>query len=171
VKLELLLPLAVAAVAPAVNPSFSLLLIVRGVLPNMMVTSRFVCGVPMTARYFTVDEANELLVELKPLMAELLERRARVVMNRNSVIDMLKRDRSDIGGKAASALVVEFIAIERLAKKIRSYGCVLRDINKGLLDFLALRDGREVYLCWRYGEPQIVFYHELHTGFQGREPV
>jgi hypothetical protein len=60
--------------------------------------------------------------------------------------------------------------IEGLIDEIKAYGCVLKDLNAGLLDFLAERDGREVYLCWRYGEDKIEFYHELHTGFQGRRP-
>jgi hypothetical protein len=48
---------------------------------------------------------------------------------------------------------------------------VVKDINVGLLDFLADRHGRDVYLCWRYGEPRIEFYHDLHNGFNGRQPI
>jgi hypothetical protein len=47
----------------------------------------------------------------------------------------------------------------------------VKDLNAGLIDFPARRDGREVLLCWRYGEPQVEFYHELHTGFAGRKRV
>jgi hypothetical protein len=44
-------------------------------------------------------------------------------------------------------------------------------MNGGLLDFLSERNGRDVYLCWRYGEPTISHYHELHTGYNGRRPI
>ena len=45
------------------------------------------------------------------------------------------------------------------------------DNQSGLVDFLAKIDGRDVYLCWRYGEPRVAHYHELHTGYNGRQPV
>jgi hypothetical protein len=84
---------------------------------------------------------------------------------------LLERPGSDMGSPAASAMVQDFIAIERLVKRIRAFGCVVKDLNVGLIDFLAERDGREVYLCWRYGEPAVQYFHELHTGFSGREHV
>ena len=123
----------------------------------------------MPAHYFTVEEANSLIGEIEPLMNQLLDRRAKVVESRHDVAELLDSQSSDIGGRAASELVQDFIAIEQLARKIRSYGCILKDLNVGLVDFLAQRDGREVYLCWRYGEPRVDFYHELHTGFRGRQ--
>jgi hypothetical protein len=120
-------------------------------------------------KYFTLEEANGLLPALEPLMAELLERRARVVQARHEVADIMGDLHSDRGSREASYMVQDFIAIEKLAKKIRGYGCVIKDLNAGLVDFLAERDGREVYLCWRFGEPRIEFFHELHTGFMARE--
>jgi hypothetical protein len=77
----------------------------------------------------------------------------------------------DVGGTAATRMAQEFDVISDLVDEIQAYGCILKDMNTGLLDFLAKRDGREVYLCWRFGEPRVAFYHELHTGFNGRQPV
>ncbi|MFZ0545569.1 MAG: DUF2203 domain-containing protein [Candidatus Promineifilaceae bacterium] len=125
----------------------------------------------MPVRYFTLDEANALLPEIRPLMSEMLNRRGRVVESRHELIPILKSPHQDVGGGIASDVVHDFVAIERLAKKIRGYGCVIKDLNAGLVDFLSERDGRDVYLCWRYGEPSVEYYHELHTGFNGREPV
>ena len=125
----------------------------------------------MTARYFTVEEANALLPEIRPLMAELMERRAKVVSTRGELEPMLESGGDNFGGPKASEMVLEFMAIERLASGIRSRGCVIRDLNAGLVDFLSERDGREVYLCWRYGEPRVEFYHELNAGFQGRQRI
>jgi hypothetical protein len=104
-------------------------------------------------------------------MAELMERRAKVVDTRSEIADLLDDEHRDFGGIVPSAIVQDFIVIEMLAKKIRSKGCIIKDLNAGLLDFLSERDGREVYLCWRYGEPRIEFYHELHTGFQSRQHI
>jgi hypothetical protein len=125
----------------------------------------------MSIRYFTVEEANALLPEIRPLMAELLNRRGKVVEMRHELAPILKRPNHDVGGAAASQIVQDFITIERLAKKIRSYGCIIKDLNGGLVDFLSERNGRDVYLCWRFNEPTIEFYHELHTCFNGRERV
>ena len=125
----------------------------------------------MPARYFTVEEANDLLPEISALMEALQARRANVIESRKQISDLLATGQSDVGGPVASALAQDFAAIESLARHIRSYGCVIKDLNTGLVDFLAKRNGREVYLCWRCGEPQVAFYHELHTGFKGRQPV
>jgi hypothetical protein len=70
---------------------------------------------------------------------------------------------------------IDYKPVERgtslIVHKIQSYGGVVKEIHNGLLDFLSLLNGREVYLCWRYGEAKITFYHELHTGFNGRQPL
>jgi hypothetical protein len=55
--------------------------------------------------------------------------------------------------------------------KIHDLGVELKDPAMGLIDFLALRDGREVYLCWRLGETAIDYWHETDTGFAGRQPL
>ena len=122
----------------------------------------------MAIRYFTIEEANSLLSEIRPLMAELLERRARVVDARPALEGILDDTSSNVGSRKASAATQDFMAIEQLVEKIRAYGCDLKDVNVGLVDFLAEIDGREVYLCWRFGEEKIQFYHDLHSGFQGR---
>lgn len=125
----------------------------------------------MATRYFTVQQANELLPTLEPLVGELLERRARVVATRKELGEVMDDLHKNVGGRVHSEMVQDFMVIEQLVARIQSYGCVLKDMNSGLLDFLAKREGREIYLCWRYGEPRVAFYHELHTGFNGRQPV
>jgi hypothetical protein len=58
-----------------------------------------------------------------------------------------------------------------LANELATFGCVLKDPDKGLIDFLSLRNGREIYLCWVLGEERINFWHYLDTGFAGRQPL
>jgi hypothetical protein len=122
-------------------------------------------------RHFTVDEANALLPEIRPIMADLLERRARVAVAREQLKPVVSDRYSNTGNAEASAVVAEFAVIEALIDQLKAYGCEIKDINGGLLDFPARIDDREVYLCWRYNEPEIAFYHELHTGFGGRKPL
>ena len=125
----------------------------------------------MSVRYFTVDEANELLPELEPLVGRVLALRARITSQSRELGGLLTDLRSNIGGPLPTRLAGEFAEVEELVSRIQSYGCVLKSLEAGLLDFLCERDGRDVYLCWRYGEPRVEYYHELHTGFQGRRPV
>jgi hypothetical protein len=125
----------------------------------------------MSVRYFTIEEANALLPTLKPLMAELLERRASSARQARQVAELLRQRHADLGGPIFAALTAEFVAIERILNDLKVTGCVVKSLEGGLIDFLAQIDGRDVYLCWRYGEESISFYHELHTGFRGRQPL
>jgi hypothetical protein len=125
----------------------------------------------MSLRYFTVVEANRLLPELKPLVGELLERRARASQAGREMRELLGDLSSNVGGRHASELALEFVEIERLISQIQAYGCVIKSLEAGLVDFLSERDGRDVFLCWRYGEPNVAYYHELHTGYQSRRPL
>lgn len=112
-----------------------------------------------------------MLTVLEPLMGQLLEKRAKAARLARDIQPLLTDVRVDIGGAIPSQLAQEFAIIERLLARIQAFGCVVKDLNGGLLDFLSERNGRDVYLCWRYGEPIISHYHELHTGFNGRRPV
>jgi hypothetical protein len=125
----------------------------------------------MAARYFTLEEANALLPRIEPLMGRLLERRAKAARASGEVRELLMDIHVDVGGPTFSELTLDFAVIQELILKIQSFGCQVKDLNAGLLDFLSERDGRDVYLCWRYGEPAIEFYHELHTGYNSRRPV
>ncbi len=125
----------------------------------------------MSIRYFTVEEANEILPSLEPLVGELLERRAKVVRQRQALGTLLDDLRVDVGGTAVSELTVEFEHIERLIRKVQTYGCVIKSINAGLIDFWSKVDGADVFLCWRYGEDVVAYYHPLHEGYNGRLPL
>ena len=125
----------------------------------------------MSLRYFTVPEANALLPELEPLVGRVLALRARASHDSREMGALLADLSSDVGGPLPSRLTGEFAEIEDLIERIQAYGCVLKSLEAGLLDFLCERDGRDVFLCWRYGEPAVQYYHELHTGYQGRRPV
>ncbi len=61
--------------------------------------------------------------------------------------------------------------IATLIDHIQQQGVEVKDIRKGLVDWRAERDGREVYLCWQYGERTVSFWHELADGFAGRQPI
>ncbi len=125
----------------------------------------------MSAKYFTVAEANALLPKIEPIMARLLEKRAKAVRQYQQIEPLLSDLHLDIGGPIPTQMTQDFVAINQMIAQLQTMGCVVKDINIGLLDFLCDRNGRDVYLCWRYGEPEVSFFHDLHTGFNGRQPV
>jgi hypothetical protein len=83
----------------------------------------------------------------------------------------LSKAASNGGSRAAGQLAHQFSRLETGVKGILAHGVLIKDIDTGLVDFLGERAGHEVYLCWRYGEEDILFWHDLQTGFAGRRPI
>ncbi len=75
------------------------------------------------------------------------------------------------GSRKAGELLPHFRRLEEALLTMQGLGLELRDIDAGLVDFPCQRDGRVVYLCWRYGEDAIRFWHDLDAGFAGRRPL
>lgn len=124
----------------------------------------------MTKR-FTLAEANELIPQIQPLMGRLLDHQARLATLYQPLQPLLQKAALNVGSIEISALTAEMAEMEELITTIRAFGCFVKDIKVGLIDFLAEINGREVYLCWRYGEPEITHYHDLESGFNGRRPL
>lgn len=121
--------------------------------------------------YFTLEEANEVVRQIQPLLSKILEIRQRVLEQRTDLIPILQKVRGNGGSRKASDLVDEFRRLEELVTQIQASGAIVKDINRGLIDFPHWRDGREVYLCWQFGEDEIRYWHEIDAGFAGRQPL
>lgn len=121
--------------------------------------------------YFTLQEANEALDAIRPWMDELQTIRLTILANQPEAWPALERSAGNGGNRALSNMVQDFEKLDALVHRIQETGAILKDINLGLLDFPALREGREVYLCWQYGEGDIAFWHEVETGYAGRQPI
>jgi len=122
-------------------------------------------------RYFTLDEANALLGELRPLVGKMLEVRQELLDLQPELEPVLRKVLGNGGNQVASQAAVFFEELRGLVERIQESGVELKDVNTGLLDFRSLRGGREVYLCWRYGEDEISFWHDIDAGFAGRQPL
>lgn len=123
------------------------------------------------AKYFSLDEANKALESVRPLMDELQALRQRILASRPEAWPAIEKAAGNGGNRAMSEMVREFEKLDSLVHQIQDTGAVLKDINLGLLDFPALRDGEEVYLCWQYGEADIAYWHEIDAGYAGRQPI
>ena len=122
-------------------------------------------------RYFTLQEANEALIAIRPLMDEIQAIRQEILARQPEVWPVVERAAGNGGSQAASKLVKEFERLDALVHQVQETGAIFKDINLGLLDFPAWKDGREVYLCWKYGEGEIAYWHEIEAGYAGRQPI
>ena len=128
-------------------------------------------------QYFTLQEANDKLPELTRLLQEMQEqgRQLAAIRERTGAVQRKIRGNGyhnpieDAPLAQGERLLEESLreGIERLAE----WGIELKDLERGLVDFPALREGRTVYLCWELGEPEVAYWHETTTGFAGRQPV
>jgi hypothetical protein len=129
------------------------------------------------AHYFTREEAEGLLPQISTVLFQIRDYR-KVMQQKEEELDALHAMAMGNGhhlhvriNKLQKELEEHIQAIQELINELSSFGCVLKDPNIGLIDFLSLRKGREVYLCWHLGEERINFWHYLDTGFAGRQPL
>ena len=122
-------------------------------------------------RYFTPYEANVVLDEIRPLMEEVVRIRMKIQARQPDLWPAIQGAVGNGGSPTLSKLFVEFERLDTLVHRIQATGVHIKDLNLGLMDFPALRQGREVYLCWRYGEERIEFWHELDAGFANRQMI
>ncbi len=122
-------------------------------------------------RVFTLEEANHVLETLRPVVARMVEARDRILGLRPSLEPLMEKAGGNGGSKNASEILEGLDVIRRAIETIQAQGVLVKDVNTGLIDFPSPREGRVVFLCWRHGEDQIEYWHELDVGFQGRQPL
>ena len=120
-------------------------------------------------KYFTSEEANRALPQVRLLVAQIMQAREAIIAAQPELWPVLEKSIGNGGSKKAGELLTEFRRVEQGVKSLQEIGCVLKDMSIGLVDFPALRDGHEVLLCWKYDEPEVMFWHDLQSGYQGRK--
>jgi hypothetical protein len=121
-------------------------------------------------RHYTIDEANALLEGLKPLLRELRDARDHLT-DPDAHESLAEAAPANGGGAPGRQVGTAFLEVRRLLLAIQEAGIVMRDIDRGLIDFPAILDGEEVYLCWELGEDQVAWWHELDAGYRGRQAL
>jgi hypothetical protein len=136
-------------------------------------------------RYFTLEEARRTLPQVRACIERLQALGAEVARLQQAMQEgshALRQAPPAHNGAARNGSgrgVYDALArsealmgeMRLLAEELEEIGCEVKDIETGLVDFRAMRGGRAVYLCWRLGEDDISFWHELDTGFAGRQPL
>jgi hypothetical protein len=123
-------------------------------------------------KYFTVEEANRLIPRLKVIVEGLRRSRQRLLSYRTTAEAVAQKAGGNGGGGDASTYLTEYAeTFHRGLAQLEAMGVVLKDVERGLIDFPHWRDGREVYLCWEVGEGRIDYWHDVDTGYGGRQPL
>ena len=123
----------------------------------------------MNGRLFSIEEANALLPTLIPLVRRAMAARKRIAAAEPTLRKLDAKSSGNGGGSKVSQIVAELTTIEAISSKIEELGCQLKDLNIGLIDFPAEREGRIVLLCWQYGEERVEWWHDTDAGFAGRQ--
>jgi hypothetical protein len=130
-------------------------------------------------RYFTLAEARQYLPAVQSAIRDAIDAK--------KVLDAAEKDHRAMverimfsGGTSVNheAAVMarakreaSQVTLKRMFENFEQIGCLVKDLDTGLIDFPALYRGKEVYLCWRLGEPDIDFWHPVDEGFAGRRPI
>ena len=120
-------------------------------------------------KYYTPEEANKALNIVRPVISEMMQIGEKIRAHQPELWDLVQKSAGNGGNPKLSKLLTDFDRLDFLLHQIQDMGIQIKDLMIGLIDFVALRDGREVYLCWKYGEDSIQFWHEIEAGFQGRQ--
>jgi hypothetical protein len=129
-------------------------------------------------RYFTPAEANEALATVRPLAEKLVAHRQALREAQERRAELMRRIAGNGGAldarrvaRLAARVNREAEAVARSVARIQELGVLVKDLDRGLIDFPALRGDEEVLLCWEIGEDEVAYWHGLEEGFAGRRPL
>jgi hypothetical protein len=122
-------------------------------------------------KYFTPKEANETLIVISPMLAEMMQIGEKVRAHQPELWIMVQKSAGNGGNPALSKLLKDFDRLDELIHKMQDMGIHIKDLTSGLIDFPAWHEDREVYLCWRFGEGDLEYWHEIGAGFAGRQLI
>ena len=124
-------------------------------------------------KLFSAEKANALIPVLEPLLQELWAKRRDLAIRLLETDPALRAGRPDVRhdrGRARAFTELKADVV-RLINRIEAHGCVVKDLDLGLLDFPSMRDGRPVYLCWKAGELELAHWHGTDESFVDRKPL
>jgi hypothetical protein len=124
-------------------------------------------------KLFTIEEANDLLLSVRPKLEKIRTRYEKIASFRDQVKAAAKAAESGGGGMESASFYVESLyEIGKLTTELHNLGVELKDYSRGLIDFPCVKDGRVVLLCWQLGEgDKIEWWHDTEAGFAGRQPL
>jgi hypothetical protein len=120
------------------------------------------------SKHYTLEEARALLPQVRKWLEQIQsfeQRQAELDVRLRS----LGSSGNDVGGDTVNSSIKLRAEIQNIAQEFQSREIQIKDLERGLVDFPALRDGKEIFLCWEKDEDKIEFWHDLDSGYPGRE--
>ena len=121
-------------------------------------------------RHFTVEEANAAIERIGPMLEKLRDAKTGL-LDEDAREALSEASPTNGGGDPGRQVGEAFLEIRRILVELNEAEIVVRDVDRGLIDFPSIRDGEEIYLCWQLGEERVAWWHDLESGFAGREPL
>ena len=130
-------------------------------------------------RFFTVEEANDAIGDLQLEFGRIAQVRAELrplvesLGGADLVVGVLQNGADGPPGREAEVARLRVLAdlITAAVERINAMGCLVKDLEQGLVDFYGMRDDEPVFLCWQFGEPAVTHWHPLDEGFGSRQPL
>ena len=124
---------------------------------------------PKFKKHFTLEEARATLPLLRKILQDGRRCQQRIQQATEKMQESLDRTGGDSGGVLVNRTLRDLLHLNGQVRRIQQMGIQIKDFDRGLVDFPHLRDGQEVFLCWELEEDDIEFWHDLDTGYAGRE--
>jgi hypothetical protein len=131
-------------------------------------------------KFFTIEEAENVIGLLETTLERIKRNKQQFLWLQEeiSILELIvdcgaHEDSTDAKSLASKVKTFKKLSreIERDVRAIDELGCVLRDVDSGIVDFFSVQDGTVVFLCWRKGEESIKYWHPLRDGFGGRQEL
>jgi len=122
-------------------------------------------------RLFSLSEANHLIPSLEQHLSAVKKGKAVLIHTKDEIKKASKNAQFGGGSFMAPHYISALEQINDHLQKIQEMGVLVKDVEMGLCDFPHLHEGRVVYLCWKLGEPEVGWWHEVHSGYASRQPL
>ena len=119
-------------------------------------------------KHYTREEANALLPQIREWLKQLNHLRHSLAQKDKRIGGRLEQG-EDLGGEMVNEYIRVVCGVRRILREFAGREIQLKDLERGLIDFPAIIGGKEVFLCWEQDEDAIEFWHDLDTGYAGRE--
>ncbi len=121
-------------------------------------------------KHYTIEEARALLPQIREWLAEI-DRLRRRLKQLDERITQILAGGVDVGGESVNTQIKLLAKLQHVFHEFEERQIQIKEIDRGLIDFPAIIAGKEVFLCWEQDEDDIEFWHDLDTGYAGREKL
>lgn len=122
------------------------------------------------SHHYTREEARRMIPQIRTWLEQLASARHSLDRSGKRVEKLLTMG-FDVGGELGKTYLRSFLEVRTTLREFSSREILVKDLDRGLVDFPSILAGREVFLCWEQGEADIEHWHDLDSGYAGREPI